>query len=142
MRNKNSKHRHECATAVTAAALIAWTLTATTAGAQSCERFQALSLAAQTQVLASDDRGDPECTAFLLKNLGEARYEPAARTIAENLDIEWQKPQLRNDQSRQMWYGDTLPAFQALYSIGEKSAPAIIDYLGSRDFPALERRRA
>jgi hypothetical protein len=107
------------------------------ASAQTCERFQALSLDEQTQALASNDRSDPECTAYLVKNLGEARYEPAIRALAKYLDFEWQEP---NPPVRQMavpWDIDKVPAFQAMYSIGEKSAPAILDYLGSRDLPHL-----
>jgi len=136
-----NRKRGRC-TSKSAAATLALLVWAESAQAQNCERFQTLSLEAQSLVLASNDRSDPECTAFLLKNLGDARYEPAARTVVKYLDFEWQKPQLRDDQSHLMWYGDFFPAFQALYSIGEKSSPVIIEYLGSRDFPPLERQRA
>jgi len=145
MKTKSGKFRLERGALVIAVELFAWVNIAVIAQAQSCGRFTTLSLERQTQVIASHDRSDPECTAYVLKNLGEARHEPAIREILKYMDLEWRGPQLRDDQSHLppawAWDGDRFPAFQALYSIGEKSAPAIIDLLGSRDIPALERRR-
>jgi hypothetical protein len=59
----------------------------TTAGAQACERFETLSLDEQTHILAGNNRSDAECTAFILKNLRDAHYEPATRAIAKYLNF-------------------------------------------------------
>jgi hypothetical protein len=113
-----------------------------TASAQVCERFQTLPLDQRSLALASGDRSDAQCSAFLLKNLGKAHYAPRTRAMLKYLDFEWQQPNAPPKQMLQPWDVDKLPAFQALYAIGEKSASALIEFLGSRDLLQLERNRA
>jgi len=99
MKTKSGKFRLERGALVIAVELFAWVNIAVIAQAQSCGRFTTLSLEQQTQVIASNDRSDPECIAYVLKNLGEAKHEPAIREILKYMDFEWREPQLRDDQS-------------------------------------------
>jgi hypothetical protein len=126
-----------------ALALLAWGAVGALAGAESCERFAALSLEDQAQVLASNDRSDPECTAFLLRRLGSAHYDQASRTIANYLDFHWPEREPRDDGGSHMpWDGEVYPALDALYAIGANAIPALVEYLASADRPAVARKYA
>jgi hypothetical protein len=121
------------------ATLTAGVLLCCVAQAQVCEKFRDLPPEQQTQILASADRSDPDCTVFIIRNLGIKQYEPATGILAKYLDFKWRDAPVR--QMEQLWEIDKFPAFDALYSIGEKSAPAVIEYLGSRDLSGTELSR-
>jgi len=113
------------------------------ANAETCERFAALTLNDQAQVLASNDRSEPECAAFLLRRLGDAGYDQASRVIANYLDFRWPDREPRGDGGSHMpWEGEVFPGFDALYAIGEKSEPAMLEYLAGASCPALGRKHA
>jgi hypothetical protein len=112
--------------------------------AQVCERNQTLTVEQQAQALASNDRSDPECTAFLIVRLGESHYEQASQTVVNYLDFEWHNHWVAEEDqgTRLPWAGNRFPAIEALYSIGDKAVPAMIEYLASADRPVVGRKNA
>jgi hypothetical protein len=118
-------------------------LTGTACADETCERLAALSVEQKGQVLASDDRNNPECTAALLRSLGKAEYVEASRTIANYLDFHWPEREPRYDGGSHLpWEGEVYPALDALYAIGERSEPALLDYLADDGCQALGCRHA
>jgi hypothetical protein len=114
---------------------------ARTVAAQACDRFAGLSAPEQTEILNSGSRSDPECTAFLLKRVGDAHYQPASRAIVKYLDFEWPRDEHRAVAiARRPWLGDYFPAVYALFELEEGAVPAITELLASEKSSNLARR--
>jgi len=118
-------------------------LLATAAEAPKCERFQALTPEEKTGVLASNDRRDEECTAFLILSLGDEVYLPASSAIVNYLDFEWPKQRSRRSTVfRQPWLGDRFPAVSALFAFDQSAVPAITEFLAGANRPPLAQANA
>jgi hypothetical protein len=114
------------------------------ADAQVCERFEHLTAEEMARMLDGPDRSDAECVAFLLKQLGEAKYVQASYTIATYLDFEWpkRKPAPAPSAARMSGPQDHYPAAEALFAIGVGSVPGMIRFLSGSNVTPVAHRNA
>lgn len=112
------------------------------ATAQVCQRFEHLSMEEMTSELQRGDRSDGDCIAFLLKQLGEARYKHASYPIAAYLDFEW--PKKKPDETllpgRLRGLRGHYPAVGALYDIGTDAVPDMIRFLSGANVTPLAHK--
>ena len=124
------------------AVFVAFWVRAQEAPLPKCSRFEGLSAERQISILSGNDRSHPECTAYLIRHLGELKAIAALPVIVTYLDFEW--PKRRPDEvivfDRSPPPMFRFPAATAILDFYQQAAvPAIVDFLTTGKATTLAR---